>query len=499
MCVKYIVTKAIADHIRANKLLFSLLTLALFVDLAWHHYVGFIRDDAFITFRYAKNITNGLGFVYNPGEHVYGTSSPGFALLMAVWLFLFPAQPVAGAIFFDIVASLLSLYLVWKLLEDLTDLQRSLILITLIFPSTLLSYSLEGMETPLVITCMLASFYFLSRDRSIAGGICAGLMLWVRMDSALWIAALAVICFFQWRRNLALFLLATVLTYLPWLVFAQVYFGSMIPLTAIAKRVAFFYAPQPLRERLNFFLSWPVPFTNIDPVWSKVIAMMIYIVACIGAWKHRWSAFVLVSVVFLIIQSIALTAMGMTIGQRYFITSLCILLVLFAIGVFFWVRSRRLGWVLLGLCLVGSSVYLSKDLHTSLTQKYVNEGSLIPMGMWIKNNTPEDSTIFLEPLGYVGYYAERKMVDEVAIVSPVVLPFKRAKANTYDIISALKPDYVILHCDDAGRAPETFNSMYEITVRFDPMGFMDGKKVSQTQKGAQRLACYQIHKIHYTP
>jgi len=33
-------------------------------------------DDAYITFRYARNLADGLGFVYNPGQQVLGTTTP---------------------------------------------------------------------------------------------------------------------------------------------------------------------------------------------------------------------------------------------------------------------------------------------------------------------------------------------------------------------------------------------------------------------------------------
>jgi len=47
-----------------------------------------IFDDAYITFRYAGNILDGQGFVYNPGEPVYGASSPLYTILSAAILFL---------------------------------------------------------------------------------------------------------------------------------------------------------------------------------------------------------------------------------------------------------------------------------------------------------------------------------------------------------------------------------------------------------------------------
>lgn len=40
-------------------------------------------DDAYITFRYARNLLAGEVFVFNPGERVQGTTTPLYTLLMA--------------------------------------------------------------------------------------------------------------------------------------------------------------------------------------------------------------------------------------------------------------------------------------------------------------------------------------------------------------------------------------------------------------------------------
>ena len=45
---------------------------------------GISYDDAWITYRYAYNLAAGNGFVYNPGERVFGTSAPGYALALAL-------------------------------------------------------------------------------------------------------------------------------------------------------------------------------------------------------------------------------------------------------------------------------------------------------------------------------------------------------------------------------------------------------------------------------
>jgi len=55
-------------------LFFAAIAVRLVVYFATHYAV----DDAFITFRYAANIANGNGLVYNLGERVLGTSTPLF-------------------------------------------------------------------------------------------------------------------------------------------------------------------------------------------------------------------------------------------------------------------------------------------------------------------------------------------------------------------------------------------------------------------------------------
>src|SRR5690349_3483780 len=42
-----------------------------------------VIDDAFITYRYSARLATGDGLTYNDGERVLGTTTPGYALLMA--------------------------------------------------------------------------------------------------------------------------------------------------------------------------------------------------------------------------------------------------------------------------------------------------------------------------------------------------------------------------------------------------------------------------------
>ena len=64
--------------------------LGWLTSVAW-----FITDDAFISFRYVRNLLDGHGLVFNPGEYVEGYTNFLWVLeLAAIWR-LFGLRPEA--------------------------------------------------------------------------------------------------------------------------------------------------------------------------------------------------------------------------------------------------------------------------------------------------------------------------------------------------------------------------------------------------------------------
>ena len=97
--------------------LFCLPWLGLLVwltSLAW-----FMTDDAFITFRYVRNLLEGHGLVFNPGERVEGYSNFLWALeLAAIWkLFGLAPEAVAQWLSVGYTVGVLAV-LVWWVLRD---------------------------------------------------------------------------------------------------------------------------------------------------------------------------------------------------------------------------------------------------------------------------------------------------------------------------------------------------------------------------------------------
>ena len=74
--------------------------LATFSSLSWLVLLGylanvswFLTDDAFISFRYARNLLEGHGLVFNPGERVEGYSNFLWVLELAALWGLFGLRP----------------------------------------------------------------------------------------------------------------------------------------------------------------------------------------------------------------------------------------------------------------------------------------------------------------------------------------------------------------------------------------------------------------------
>ena len=60
------------------------LLVSLVLLLAHALLYEFLTDDAYISFRYARNLADGFGLVFNPGERVEGYTSLAWVLLLAL-------------------------------------------------------------------------------------------------------------------------------------------------------------------------------------------------------------------------------------------------------------------------------------------------------------------------------------------------------------------------------------------------------------------------------
>lgn len=237
-------------------------------------------DDAYITFRYARNIVDGLGFVYNSGQPVLGTTTPLYTLLLAglAWIFQSDNYP-ALSIGINALADGATCALLIPLGVALSGRRRVGIAAGLLYALAPFSvtFAIGGLETSVVVLLLTATaiLYLRGRDQ---WAVTAALALLTRPDALILVGPIAIdwligglarswadrragrqISFAPWLRPVV-FGLAPLL---PWAVFAGYYFGSPIPHSITAKTAAYYLKPEEGLIRLVQHYATPFFEENI--------------------------------------------------------------------------------------------------------------------------------------------------------------------------------------------------------------------------------------------
>jgi hypothetical protein len=130
---------------------------------------GFPLDDSWIHLQFARNLAEGRGLSYNPGELVTGSTAPLWTALLSL-LFILPGPPgivVVWTKLLGIAFHLASVAVAWRLGREL-GLGRglaSLAVALMLTTSWLVWSALSGMEVPLFVFLSLAGILLHLRER----------------------------------------------------------------------------------------------------------------------------------------------------------------------------------------------------------------------------------------------------------------------------------------------------------------------------------------------
>jgi hypothetical protein len=146
------------------------------------------------------------------------------------------------------------------------------------------------------------------------------------------------------------------------------------------------------------------------------------------------------------------------------------------------VRWRK-GFVLASLVAVavGSiGLFAIATRKERIQQATIENGNRALVGAWLKKNGKPTDTVYLEPLGYIGYFSGMHMTDFPGLVSPEVVRIRRGLPSDrfsiamarYLVIPELKPDWVVLRHVELNRFAalpvfEQFQKDYKPVHQFD--------------------------------
>jgi hypothetical protein len=226
-------------------------------------------DDAFITFRYGQNLALGHGMVFNPGERLMGSTSPGEVLLSAlVYAVAGLASTPSVMAALGCVAWTAQAMAVKLLLDRVLGASGAWLVSAAVLVGAAGSSQWVALETNLAVALTLSAFVSANRGRYVLAAFLCGVAAVVRPDtlivtSLLGMRALLVLRARVWRPALAF-----AAPVAPWLAFAAMSFGSVIPRSAKAKfqRTGFEEYALHMRDHLSSTLLEPLGMGTLWPV-----------------------------------------------------------------------------------------------------------------------------------------------------------------------------------------------------------------------------------------
>jgi len=421
-------------------------------------------EDALIILRYGRNLANGEGFVFNPGDQVLGVTSPLQTILVTIMTVISPAHApelvnVLGIIFL-IAGAWMAGLLVWKFHKPAASLLAGI----LILSNLNQTYLYVGMEVPLFAFLILLAVHVFSSGRELWLGVVLGLAFLTRYDAAL--LALLMGSYLWWRNKVFPYRLVLAFTAIvgPWLVFAQMYFGSILP-TALGAKYGHSGAMTYMSEVIRYYGA---TFTALGArcgapaAAQQALPYMFPAVALVGLWRilradHRYAVLFLYA--FLHLATYGLIGADPRFRWHYFILN-PVLFLAFAVGFceisdralrVFSLRApfkpvvRRVGVVGISLVLLGP---LTWSLWTSLHRPYrpaPHTRDMFTVARWIAERYDKTTTLMNPSIGILGYETGLHMIDHAGLVTEE-LRYLDGDRHTplADVIQRHRPDLILL-------------------------------------------------------
>jgi MFS family permease len=416
-------------------------------------YGGWSYDDPYIAYRYVRNLVNGAGFVYNPGEQVLSTTSPLYVLLLAALspLSSFLADLPHLSNLIGCVCLACGGLLLWDLARCWKPPWAGWAGLTLYPTFPLLAASL-GSEMPLYLALCLGAFASYARSRYYLAAIFSALAILARPDGVLLALILAVdylICQrkpFSWRA-LAWFGVIV----LPWIIFAGVYFGSPIPVTLAAKQ---YQGSMAISQRFpRGFLTTFSPFLRWPYFWLALGLAGTGFILSFWSWR-RWSLLWAWSALYFTGYSL----LGVSRYFWYYIPLVPGFIGAIGLGLEAIQRASGsirhsaprggTGNVLAGLTLLALFWGQGQHLWRQAQANDLRYPVFRLAGEWLAEDTPPGASVGALEIGVLGYYADRPIVDFAGLVQPDVAVQLQDSAS-YEAaaqwaIEHYSPDYLVL-------------------------------------------------------
>jgi hypothetical protein len=414
-------------------------------------------DDAFITYRYAHNITTGTGFNYNSHHPVLGTTTPLFSVALALIALFAGTDGIPHAAFVtSVAADCASVWLLFRLARSAFGDERAALLLSLAFALSpfRLSVAIGGMETSLVTFFLLLAFERLVVARAlISGSLFAALALLTRPDALIALAPLFIYLLVRDRRfALQAFAIMTALV-VPWITWATLNFGSPLPSSIAAKASAHQSSPGFAVYFITTFLgTGTLAQYAITPLLliTSLLAPAIVAAGALQVVRHRPDYIPLVTYPPLFLALMALANAPMFFPWYYYplLPGL-----MFAVVAFVWflpVRSEFSRLVLLALVVVAALTIPNYLMQSSPSWPLSREREVAYHDgcRFLQANVAPNDVVLAPDIGVIGWcLPDNEILDPIGLVSPEAIPYHiprpQGPAIPVQLVLNERPDFIV--------------------------------------------------------
>ncbi len=448
-------------------------------------------DDSYIFFQYARNWADTGLLAFNPAEPSYGITSILWTGLLAIGQLLF-RNVIFAAKFWGIVLGAGGAVLWCKWLSDRFGARFSLTAVVwaALLPTIDAGRMICGMEIPAVAFftgLLLVTASSGIGHRFLWEGLLGGLVILVRPELAVIPAGLFVYRLLK-REYLAAVGAAAVamIVAAPWVMWLYSQTGALLPPTRYGKLAVFLpesigptvagFADAGIGQRIGWavkalFLFPGAALSHVAILLLATAAIIFPVVRSMASPRKGVGALFLPAVI--IVFLFMLYGLYFPLLQlRYFVwlvPGLTAAVVLSGQDLLPGKWRRRVIWAITISCLVLFTPGVKHRMNANTVQQIRRS-----VAVAIEAGTPSDARIALEPIGEIGFYADRYIVDMGGLISASVHPWivngYQDTARIWDCLVAESADYLVTYANDSflGRLPAAYPDRFILTMLVPP-------------------------------
>ena len=440
-------------------------------------------EDSFITFRYAWNLCQGSGLVYNPGEPVLGTTSPGFALLLALLSSCHIPIPHAAFALGVLGAALASLG-VYLLVFRLTRMRMPALAAG--FGTALnglfIGFATSGMESSLYAAALIFALLPLPgscpRAAVLRSGLYLGVATLLRPEGmAAFLLVFTLILYHRGRKGVAL-LASWGTIVLPWIVWATLFYGTPMPNSVVAKAVQADISGRVTSFAALVYFGILAPFQPLPELVFRSVSIRLVLCLCLAAVllsgivfglrssigrgrREKWQAAILaVAPLGFLGFHMAGYALGAARGVSIHLWYLAALVPLSSAGLGLAISTWPKRWATYGgVAFLALPLFLQVSSETGVARAgkpglypFMTDRAMVylDVGSVLEQRLSFNDVVALPEIGALGWaIRDTRVLDTVGLVSPMAVAYHRADPGTDSsgippgLIADRGPDWIV--------------------------------------------------------